>query len=118
MKRKSSAPQIFLAGYGYRITSLSDSTAAYAWFCANPREVDLVITDMSMPHLTGKELAMKMLALRPDLPIILCSGFSEVISEEDVKKIGIRAFFLKPFLDKVVVARLVRQVLDSGRADT
>ena len=110
--------EIFLAGYGYRITSLSDSTAAYAWFCANPREVDLVITDMSMPHLTGKELAMKMLALRPDLPIILCSGFSEVISEEDVKKFGIRAFFLKPFLDKVVVARLVRQVLDSGRADT
>ncbi|MFA7348667.1 MAG: ATP-binding protein [Desulfurivibrionaceae bacterium] len=110
--------EIFLADFGYRITSLSDSTAAYAWFCANPREVDLVITDMSMPHLTGKELATKMLALRPDLPIILCSGFSEVISEEDVKKIGIRAFFLKPFLDKVVVARLVRQVLDSGRADT
>ena len=116
-KEISQLLELFLSSYGYRITSLSDSTAAYAWFQANPQEVDLVITDMSMPHLSGKELAEKLLALRPDLPIILCTGFSEVIDEKSAKQLGISAFFFKPFQEKEV-ARLVREILDAGRADT
>ncbi|MDG4475484.1 ATP-binding protein [Thiovibrio frasassiensis] len=103
--------ELFLSDYGYRITSLSDSLAALAWFQANPQEVDLIITDMSMPHLTGKELAKKILAVQPEIPIILCTGFSEQINAESAKQLGIRAFLLKPFQAQEV-AGLVRKVLD------
>ena len=105
--------EMFLNHYGYRVTSLSDSTAAYEWFRTNQQDVDLVITDMSMPHLTGKELAEKILAERPELPIILCTGFSEQINAESARQLGIRAFLLKPFQEKEL-AELVREVLDSA----
>ena len=107
--------ELFLQGYGYQVIGQVDSVAAYEWFCTNPHEVDLVITDMSMPHLGGRELASKMLAVRPDLPIILCSGFSDVFDEEGIKQLGIRSFFLKPFREKEVVARRVRELLDARR---
>ncbi|MGV1100551.1 ATP-binding protein [Thiovibrio sp. JS02] len=106
--------ELFLKNFGYRVTGLTDSVAAHAWFSEHQREVDLVITDMSMPHLTGKELAVKILSLRPELPIILCTGFSEVINEESAKKLGIRALILKPFQEKEVVS-LVREILDARR---
>ncbi|MBU1406008.1 MAG: response regulator [Proteobacteria bacterium] len=105
--------EMFLTQYGYRVTGLTDSTAAYAWFCANRQEVDLVITDMSMPRLTGKELAEKLLAERPGLPIILCTGYNEQINAESARELGIRAFLLKPFQEKEL-AGLVREVLDTG----
>ena len=105
--------EMFLSRYGYRVTSFSDSTAASAWFDANPGSVDLVITDMAMPKLTGQDLARAILAKRPDLPIILCSGYSEVINAERAKQLGIRAFFLKP-LQEEELAGLVREVLDAG----
>ncbi|PKN44888.1 MAG: hypothetical protein CVU58_09000, partial [Deltaproteobacteria bacterium HGW-Deltaproteobacteria-16] len=105
--------EMFLSRYGYRVTSFSDSTAASAWFDANPGSVDLVITDMAMPKLTGLDLARAILAKRPELPIILCSGYSEVINAERAKQLGIRAFFLKP-LQEEELAGLVREVLDAG----
>ena len=104
--------ELVLPSYGYRVTGWSDSTAAYEWFCTNPHEVDLVITDMSMPHMTGKELAEKMLALRPELPVILCTGFSETIDENSAKQLGIRSFLLKPFQEKEIACR-IREVLDN-----
>jgi PAS domain S-box-containing protein len=105
--------EVVLRRYGYRVTSFSDSTAASAWFDANPGEVDLVITDMAMPKLTGQDLARAILAKRPDLPIILGTGYSEVINAERAKQLGIRAFFLKP-LQEEELAGLVREVLDAG----
>ncbi len=105
--------EVFLSHYGYRVTSFSDSAAASAWFDANPGSVDLVITDMAMPRLTGKDLAQKILAKRPELPIILCTGFSEQINAENARQLGIRAFFLKPF-QELELAGLVREVLDAG----
>jgi len=71
----------------------------------------LVITDMTMPTMTGDTLAEEMMKIRPDIPVILCTGFSSTITEERAKVMGIRAFLMKPFL-KTDVAKTIRRVLD------
>ena len=77
----------------------------------NPQRVDLIVTDMTMPHMTGLKLSREILAINPLVPIILCTGYNESITEEEVKRNGIREFVLKPVpLQKI--ARLIRQVLD------
>ena len=86
-----------LESLGYTVFSTSSSEQAIEMFSADPGRFDCVITDMTMPHIRGDELARRLLALRPELPIILCTGFSEKISEEQALKMGIRAFLLKPF---------------------
>ncbi len=86
-----------LEALGYTVFSTSSSVRAIEMFSADPGRFDCVITDMTMPHIRGDELALRLLALRPELPIILCTGFSEKISEEQALKMGIRAFLLKPF---------------------
>ncbi len=96
---------------GYRVTARTSSREALAKFRAAPQDVDLVITDMTMPQLTGKELAAEMLQIRPDWPIILCSGFSEIITEEAAQQAGIKAFTLKPIIMKEL-AETIRRVLD------
>ena len=96
---------------GYRVTACTSSRDALQRFKAAPDDVDLVITDMTMPQLTGKELAMEMLHIRADLPIILCTGFSEVIAEEAAKQAGIKAFVMKPIIMKEL-ADAIRRVLD------
>ena len=70
----------------------SKGTEALELFQKDPDNYDLVITDMTMPGMTGDRLAQKILEIRHDIPIILCSGYSEHISEEKAKKIGIREF--------------------------
>ena len=96
---------------GYRVTARTSSREALAKFSAAPQDVDLVITDMTMPQLTGKELAAARLQIRPDLPIILCTGFSEIITEEAAQQVGIKAFTLKPIIMKEL-AETIRRVLD------
>ncbi len=96
--------------FGYRVTSMTDSSEALAWFTANHHTVDLVITDMTMPKLTGLSLSKKMLQLAPDIPVILCSGYSEEINEEQVKKQGLSAFINKP-IDQKILAHTVHNVL-------
>lgn len=86
----------FLEQLGYRITICKDGSSALALFEHNPQAFDLVITDQTMPGKTGFEMARNMLALRPDLPIILCSGYSSALSPERVAKAGIREFMMKP----------------------
>ncbi|KAB2887819.1 MAG: PAS domain S-box protein [Desulfobulbaceae bacterium] len=104
-----------LARLGYRVTVETDSLAASALFHDNPDAFDLVITDQSMPGLTGIDLAQSMLQRRPDLPIILCTGYSTQVSEESARAMGVSAFALKPLVKKDI-ARLIRQVLaDAGR---
>ncbi len=75
-----------------------------------PIEFDLVITDQTMHGMTGSDLARRMMQIRPDIPIILCTGYSNLIDEESAKTIGIREFTLKP-LKKEVIAKLIRKSL-------
>jgi PAS domain S-box-containing protein len=89
--------QNMLESLGYTVFSASSSTKAIELFSDDPGLFDCVVTDMTMPHIRGDELAIRLLALRPELPIILCTGFSEKISEEQALEMGIRAFLSKPF---------------------
>jgi signal transduction histidine kinase/ActR/RegA family two-component response regulator len=96
---------------GYKVVSRTSSVEALEAFRANPHKFDLVITDMTMPNMTGDELAEKIMAIRTDTPIILCTGFSERITEEQAKKMGIREFVMKPLVMSDL-AKTVRRVLD------
>jgi CheY-like chemotaxis protein len=98
---------------GYRVTIRTSSVEALALFQNRPGDFDLLITDMTMPNMTGDKLAAKVLATRPDLPIIICTGFSENISEEKAKAMGIRAFVMKPLIKKEM-ALAIRNVLDGN----
>jgi signal transduction histidine kinase/CheY-like chemotaxis protein/PAS domain-containing protein len=105
----------FLAPLGYQVTICNDPEQALELFAATPALFDLVITDMTMPHMTGVELAVALLARRPKLPIILCTGFSEIINEAKAQALGIRRVLMKPIL-KTEVATVVRTVLDASPA--
>jgi PAS domain S-box-containing protein len=82
---------------GYRVTATTDAIEALEQFRAQPHAFDLVITDQTMPQLSGEKLAVELLRIRPDLPVILCTGYSEMIREEDSRALGIRDFIMKPF---------------------
>ena len=100
---------------GYRVTAKTSSMEAYELFRQNPNAFDLVITDMTMPDLTGDVLARKLIALRPDIPIIVCTGFSERINADIIKEIGIRELAMKPVVMKDI-AQMIERVL-SGNND-
>jgi PAS domain S-box-containing protein len=101
-----------LESLGYTVFSTSSSEQAIEMFRAAPGRFDCVITDMTMPHIRGDELARRLLELRPGLPIILCTGFSEKISEEQALNMGIRAFLLKPY-NMQELGLAVRKALES-----
>lgn len=101
---------LMLTSLGYHVTSRTSSIEALEAFRARPDSFDLVITDMTMPNMRGDDLARELLKIRPDIPIILCTGFSEMISEEKAKSIGIRRFVMKP-LFKNQLAKAIREVL-------
>lgn len=96
---------------GYRVTAMTNSIEAIEGLLANPHHYDLVITDMTMPGMTGDELAGKILKIRPDMPVIICTGFSELISEERAEQMGIRAFVKKPFSMREL-GEVIRMALD------
>lgn len=102
---------------GYAVTTETGGVEALATFKADPDRFDLVMTDQTMPNLTGSELARAILAIRADLPIILCTGFSNLIDETEAKKLGIRAMVMKPLV-KQDVADLIRTVLDDAQEHT
>ncbi len=86
-----------LTRLGYRVVIETDSRKALEKFRAEPDAFDLVITDHIMPHLTGTRLSEEMLAVRPGLPILICSGYSEQVDEEKIAAFGIKGFIQKPF---------------------
>ncbi len=88
--------QLILQSLGYQVTFSCNSLEALALIAQDPQAFDLLITDMTMPNLTGFELAQKALAIRPDLPIILCTGFSELLNKEQAQALGIRTYLMKP----------------------
>lgn len=106
--------QIRLENLGYRITGATDPRAALDMFRADPMAFDLVVTDMAMPHMTGETLSGKLISLRPDLPIILCTGYSETVTEECAHKIGISSFLMKP-VNITDFAVAVRKTLDKAK---
>lgn len=106
--------QRILESLGYQVTACIDSRQALAAFEQHPGRFDAMITDMAMPHLNGAELAQRVLARRPELPVILCTGFSEIINEEKAAAIGIRRMVMKPVL-RDQLAKVLREVLESVR---
>lgn len=104
--------QQMLGRLGYRVTAFTRSRDALAAFQADPTAFDLVITDMTMPELTGDALARHIMAICPDLPVILCTGYSERITEEAAAALGIRGFVMKPVVIREL-ALLLREILDS-----
>ncbi len=100
-----------LGRLGYEVVTRTSSIEALELFRKRPTKFDLVITDMTMPNMTGKELAQRIRETRGDIPIILCTGFSELMSEHQAKTIGIQAFIMKPVL-REEMARTIRRVLE------
>jgi len=99
---------------GYAVVCVSDSAEALRIFQESPDQFDLVITDMTMPHMTGDILARELLKIKPGLPIIMATGFSELTTEEKAKRAGITDFLMKPLVVREL-ARVIRRVLDNGR---
>ena len=98
---------------GYQVTSLVSSIEALEAFRDNSDKFDLVITDMSMPNMPGDKLSIELTKIRPDIPILLCTGFSETMSEEQALSLGIKGFILKPIVMKDL-AQKIREVLDKN----
>ena len=96
---------------GYQVTAKTSSKEALELFRSQPDAFDVVITDQTMPGLTGKKLAKKLIEIKPDLPVIICSGYSPKIDAEKANFIGISAFLMKP-VDKRELAKTIRKVLD------
>ena len=106
----SSWEQQVLKTLGYQVTAATSSVEAWRMFEENPENFDLIITDMSMPHMSGMELATKIIELRKDMPIILCTGYSEIINKEKAKAMGICEYLMKP-VTKDSLATAIRQAL-------
>lgn len=97
---------------GYKVTMHTNSQEALECFRANPEAFDLLLTDVTMPGITGDRLAQEVLTIRPDIPVLLCTGFSENIDKRKAEQIGIKGFLMKP-VGKSDMARTVRQILDN-----
>ena len=100
-----------LTQLGYTVEVRTSSIDALSVFRQDPHRFDLVITDQTMPGLTGEALSRELLRIRPDLPIILCTGFSHVISAERAKALGIQGYLMKPLAIRDLVP-IIRHVLD------
>gem|GEM_PF-359554 len=100
---------------GYTVTMRTSSLEALALFRSTPSDFDLVVTDMTMPDMTGDLLAADLISIRPDIPIILCTGYSNKISEKSAAEMGIKAFAHKPMV-MADMARTVRKVLDEAQS--
>jgi CheY-like chemotaxis protein/anti-sigma regulatory factor (Ser/Thr protein kinase) len=106
----TSLNKAMLEELGYNVTASCNSREALRIYQQQPDQFDLVITDQTMPGLTGAELAAQMLQIRPDLPIILCTGYSSIISRDEARSMGIRSFAAKP-LGRKEMASLIRESL-------
>lgn len=106
--------QRLLSRFGYQVEALTDGRQALQLFLEDPDRFDLVITDQTMPELSGTELAKKIFEMRPKLPVILFTGYSEHLDNSLAQRMGISRFLLKPFMADEL-SRVVREVLDAAR---
>ncbi len=104
-----------LKQFGYEVAAADGSLEALEIFKDRPFDFDLVMTDLSMPKMTGLELSEKLLAIRPDIPIVLCTGFSHQIKRETIEKMGIRALVMKPVILREM-AEAIQKALQPGVA--
>jgi PAS domain S-box-containing protein len=102
-----------LTTLGYKVVTKTSSLGALSYFKENPARVDLVITDQTMPDLTGMKLAQKLREIRPELPVILSSGFNDLVSPESIKKSGIGHYIMKPYSKRDIAVK-IRESLNSG----
>ena len=109
----ASLGQDMLTSLGYEVAVRLSSRDALETFRAHPERFDLVITDMTMPNMTGADLAREMLKIRSGIPIIMTTGFSERVNEGEAKKIGIRKFIMKP-VSLPILAQAVKQLMDEA----
>jgi len=105
-----------LSRLGYDVTVEISANDALNTFTANPNLFDLVISDMTMPDMTGDQLTKKLLSIRAGIPIIICTGFSERINKKQAEMIGVKGFMMKPVV-KSDIAQMVRNVLDEVKKD-
>jgi PAS domain S-box-containing protein len=103
-----------LTRLGYRVETAMSPLAALDKFQSNPKYFDLVITDMTMPQMTGLQLTKRIKAVNPKIPVVLCTGFSTYITPENAEAMGIQGYLMKPIV-KLDMAKTVRQVLDSSQ---
>ena len=107
--------QNMLERLGYKVTSHSSSIEALEAFRAAPDKFDMVITDMAMPKMSGDKLSVELTKIRPDIPVLLCTGFSETMSEKEATSLGINGFLLKPIVIKDFSCK-IREMLDNNKA--
>jgi len=98
---------------GYQVTACASSSEAWTVFAARPDQFDLMITDMTMPHMAGDRLSEKILNIRPNLPVILCTGYNDMIDADKALALGIRKFVMKP-VEKNELSRAIRSALELG----
>ncbi len=106
--------QLILEHLGYQVTAVTNSLEALHLLAEHPYQFDVLITDQSMPKMTGCQLAKEAMAIRPDLPVILCSGYGSLMSQEDVINIGIKKFIRKPY-DTAIISAVLRETLDDAQ---
>ncbi len=101
---------------GYRVEGFTDPRRAHEQFVKDPSHVDILVTDTTMPYMNGVELAERTLKIRPELPVVICTGFTTLISVEEARKRGIKGFVMKPFKIREMAAR-IREILDGREPD-
>lgn len=100
-----------LERFGYKVTGRTSSVEALEAFKNDPAKFDLVITDMTMPNMTGEDLAKELMSIKPGIRVIICTGFSDRIDEGKAKDLGISSFVMKP-ISANEIAKTIREVLD------
>ena len=106
----------YLTLQGYEVLTEQNSLVALHSFRDNPRGIDLLVSDITMPHLTGDRLAGEFLALRPDLPIVLMTGYTDLVSEQSLEQLGVRALLMKPVVGKTFLSK-IRRLLDEQKGN-
>jgi PAS domain S-box-containing protein len=105
-----------LQSLDYKVTSRSSSVEALEAFRSQPNRFEMIITDQIMPHMTGLELAREILTIRPGIPIIICTGFSETVTPERAEELGVSAVVMKPLVSSQIAGR-IRSILDASKKD-
>jgi CheY-like chemotaxis protein len=95
---------------GYSATAVSESAAALALFKEDPDKYDLVLTDQTMPHMTGIELARELVSIRPDIPVVLITGYRDVIDAELAREAGVKAVIVKP-MTRAEIGKTIKELL-------
>ncbi len=106
--------QLMLEKSGYQVTGITNSIQALETFKKSPDRFDLVITDMAMPHMTGQRLTKEILAIRPDMPILACTGFSRALADDQARGMGLQGVLMKP-VAKSELTGMIRKVLDKAK---